>query len=434
MDSTDSAANPLPHNPLQPIFELMEGGNPDAICKKYNISRAEFDQRVRAYLQTYGQKAAADHLTTAKTGRNEPCPCGSGKKYKKCCLVKHEEIRKNMPADQLLEIEDRQRRKDGLEKSVQQGFDLLFAQDFSKAQSLAQRLLETYPEDDRLYDMLVMVHMAAADYDRAMDICEHRLQVAQEEKEFFLEHGYHKREGIEKKELVHFYSPSAWLEKLWVAQCAQNHRKNYPLDTDPELAALAENLKTANDMKRFPARQEEGYELRKRALTPVLDQLQAAGDRAIPYLLPLTYSLSWASIFIPDLLAAYGTERSLRLLTEFAMFRFPFFAQKCLSNLERFNEYAVTVIARALHENPEFDELKVGLIEVLGNIRTSSSFDLLVALTTHQSPYVVSWAADALGRHQNPAALPYLESAKERLGAFSKIAGELQSLIDSQKS
>jgi len=21
-----------------------------------------------------------------KTGRNDPCPCGSGKKYKKCCL------------------------------------------------------------------------------------------------------------------------------------------------------------------------------------------------------------------------------------------------------------------------------------------------------------------------------------------------------------
>jgi uncharacterized protein len=23
-----------------------------------------------------------------KTGRNDPCPCGSGKKYKKCCLAK----------------------------------------------------------------------------------------------------------------------------------------------------------------------------------------------------------------------------------------------------------------------------------------------------------------------------------------------------------
>ena len=24
---------------------------------------------------------------SAKVGRNEPCPCGSGKKYKKCCGV-----------------------------------------------------------------------------------------------------------------------------------------------------------------------------------------------------------------------------------------------------------------------------------------------------------------------------------------------------------
>jgi uncharacterized protein YecA (UPF0149 family) len=24
-------------------------------------------------------------LRGAKVGRNEPCPCGSGKKYKKCC-------------------------------------------------------------------------------------------------------------------------------------------------------------------------------------------------------------------------------------------------------------------------------------------------------------------------------------------------------------
>jgi protein O-GlcNAc transferase len=28
-----------------------------------------------------------------KVGRNDPCPCGSGKKYKKCCLPLHEESR-----------------------------------------------------------------------------------------------------------------------------------------------------------------------------------------------------------------------------------------------------------------------------------------------------------------------------------------------------
>jgi hypothetical protein len=26
-----------------------------------------------------------------KVGRNDPCPCGSGKKYKKCCLAKDQE-------------------------------------------------------------------------------------------------------------------------------------------------------------------------------------------------------------------------------------------------------------------------------------------------------------------------------------------------------
>jgi len=26
----------------------------------------------------------------AKTGRNDPCPCGSGKKYKQCCLARDE--------------------------------------------------------------------------------------------------------------------------------------------------------------------------------------------------------------------------------------------------------------------------------------------------------------------------------------------------------
>jgi hypothetical protein len=25
--------------------------------------------------------------TSAKPGRNEPCPCGSGRKYKQCCLA-----------------------------------------------------------------------------------------------------------------------------------------------------------------------------------------------------------------------------------------------------------------------------------------------------------------------------------------------------------
>jgi len=35
----------------------------------------------------------------SKIGRNDPCPCGSGKKYKKCCLTTDiEQSAQNSPA------------------------------------------------------------------------------------------------------------------------------------------------------------------------------------------------------------------------------------------------------------------------------------------------------------------------------------------------
>ena len=33
-------------------------------------------------------QAAPRTATGEKLGRNDPCPCGSGKKYKKCCYLK----------------------------------------------------------------------------------------------------------------------------------------------------------------------------------------------------------------------------------------------------------------------------------------------------------------------------------------------------------
>jgi uncharacterized protein YecA (UPF0149 family) len=32
------------------------------------------------------QVRAADGQARAQAGRNDPCPCGSGRKFKRCCL------------------------------------------------------------------------------------------------------------------------------------------------------------------------------------------------------------------------------------------------------------------------------------------------------------------------------------------------------------
>ena len=41
-----------------------------------------------AELHTYWKSKRQVVNATPKVGRNEPCPCGSGKKHKKCCLAK----------------------------------------------------------------------------------------------------------------------------------------------------------------------------------------------------------------------------------------------------------------------------------------------------------------------------------------------------------
>jgi hypothetical protein len=50
---------------------------------------AKATARIRVLLVEFLKKvpAAAKSATGTKIGRNEPCPCGSGKKYKQCCLT-----------------------------------------------------------------------------------------------------------------------------------------------------------------------------------------------------------------------------------------------------------------------------------------------------------------------------------------------------------
>lgn len=47
---------------------------------------------LKAMRERYAELAAAKPKPiknkASKLGRNDPCPCGSGKKYKKCCLRK----------------------------------------------------------------------------------------------------------------------------------------------------------------------------------------------------------------------------------------------------------------------------------------------------------------------------------------------------------
>ena len=52
--------------------------------KKYRLATP----RDLASLQGHVEPAPPPTPEMVKVGRNEPCPCGSGRKYKRCCLNK----------------------------------------------------------------------------------------------------------------------------------------------------------------------------------------------------------------------------------------------------------------------------------------------------------------------------------------------------------
>lgn len=114
-----------------------------------------------------------------KTGRNDPCPCGSGKKYKQCCLRKEEEAEHEALAA-LSQAKDRA----GFVKSLDQfaaqyeddvalteasnaAVDLVHAGKLDEAEQAARDLLVRFPDVHDGYDRLGMVYQARGDNKQA---------------------------------------------------------------------------------------------------------------------------------------------------------------------------------------------------------------------------------------------------------------------------
>lgn len=47
--------------------------------------RAQFKRKDKCWFFSEGIMVNSQPISSSKVGRNDPCPCGSGTKYKKCC-------------------------------------------------------------------------------------------------------------------------------------------------------------------------------------------------------------------------------------------------------------------------------------------------------------------------------------------------------------
>ena len=113
----------------------------------------------------------------AKIGRNDPCPCGSGKKYKQCCLARDEAAARAArpaasPAPQpgltgYLQISDDD--TDELTAASNGVLDLIHAGNLDAAEQAARDLLARFRDVHDGYDRLGMVYEARGQHRQAAD-------------------------------------------------------------------------------------------------------------------------------------------------------------------------------------------------------------------------------------------------------------------------
>ncbi len=115
----------------------------------------------------------------AKIGRNDPCACGSGNKYKKCCMASDETAARTARPAQPAAVPVRRpslasyrQERDELTEASNAVVDMVQAGNLDAAKQAAHDLLARFPDVHDGYDRLGMVceargdHRLAADYYR----------------------------------------------------------------------------------------------------------------------------------------------------------------------------------------------------------------------------------------------------------------------------
>jgi len=106
-----------------------------------------------------------------KIGRNDPCPCGSGKKFKKCCLPLEEgtpstappapPTRWRLPAGIVFD--------DDIDVLSNSAVDLIKEGRFDEAERACKQLLDEYPEQVDGLERMAMLEEARRNYPLAAE-------------------------------------------------------------------------------------------------------------------------------------------------------------------------------------------------------------------------------------------------------------------------
>ena len=122
--------------------------------------------------------------TMAKIGRNDSCPCGSGKKYKRCCLAASNS--KLDPASSIAVLADPLGADDDLcdccidaiNERADRALDLILEGRVDDGEAMAHDLMRDFPGELEGIDLLSMVSEARGQLAKAADLLRRAIDIA----------------------------------------------------------------------------------------------------------------------------------------------------------------------------------------------------------------------------------------------------------------
>jgi tetratricopeptide (TPR) repeat protein len=123
----------------------------------------------------------------AKIGRNDLCHCGSGKKYKRCCMADDEAAAREKLADVAAAAAANHDPhlcddcNDHLYAAADAVFVLIDAKKFAEAEKAAHELQVRFPSVHDGYECLGRLHQAKGDYRQASDYYRKVIEFARNE-------------------------------------------------------------------------------------------------------------------------------------------------------------------------------------------------------------------------------------------------------------
>lgn len=67
---------------------------PDDPVQKQSVMNARYQA---AMSKVFAEGGTLESISQRRIGRNDPCPCGSGRKFKKCCKHKMDRVLNSTP-------------------------------------------------------------------------------------------------------------------------------------------------------------------------------------------------------------------------------------------------------------------------------------------------------------------------------------------------